>query len=224
MEESPIDSESELEGQEIKKDKSVLYTGLVLGAIVLIMAYLALFVDDVNSLFSKKVNLETPASSSSAQIDESMDDSEVRRSLTKFIQSFYYDQQRGYFDPPSYFANITETYYNYHNLTHQRLRDLHQKRLSEMRDLQQNWIVSSLDFERDGQRMIATYWVRVNYFQALKNANESADVKLEMIINQDGKISSLKEIEVKNFSSVVAEPPVNDSVEAEDYYDDMLMS
>lgn len=215
MNEPPLNSESESNPKEvIKKDRSLLYIGLVLGSIVIIMAYLALFVDDVNGLFRKKVVLQE-TSTVSEQLDESLnrDDSEIRSSLVKFIQAFYYDQQKGYFDPPSYFANITQTYYKYHNLTHQRLRELHQKRLEEMQNLKQNWIVSSLEFDHDEQqRLVATYWVRVNYLQTLKNANESADIKHEMIINEDGKIVSLRELEVKNFSSEPVQVIVEDSL------------
>lgn len=213
MNETPINSESESDLQEIKKDRSLLYLGLVLGAVVLIMAYFALFVDDVNGFFSKKVILQKEATVSE-QLDNSLqrDDAEIRSSLIKFIQAFYYDQKRGYFDPPSYFATITETYYNYHNLTYQRLRDLHQKRISEMQNLEQNWIVSSLDFDHDDrQRLVATYWVRMSYLQTLKNARESADIKHEMIINEDGKIVSLRELEVKNFSSVPVQELLVDS-------------
>lgn len=213
MNEAPLNSENPEDIQDIRKDRSLLYIGLFLGTIILVMSYLTFFVDDVNGLFSKKVTVQ-PEHTASEQLDESlsMDDVEVRKSLTKFIQAFYYDQKRGYFDPPSYFANITETYYNYHNLTHQRLRDLHQKRLSDMRNLEQNWIVSSLDFEHAAKRLIVTYWLRVNYFHVSKNAYESGDIKQELIINEEGKIVSLREIEVKNFTSVAAEQSLQDSL------------
>lgn len=225
MKEDPLYSESESGLQEeIKKDKSLLYTGLILGSIIVVMAYLTFFVEDINHLFGHKAVLQ-PESGVSSQLDENinMNDTEVRGSLTKFIEAFYYDQRQGYFDPPSYFANITETYYNYHNLTYQRLRDLHYKRLSEMRNLRQNWIVSSLDFKRENnQRLIVTYWVRVNYLQTLKNAYESADIKNEMIIDQDGKIVSLREVEVKNFSSVAAEIQDKDSLLAPEGLEEAL--
>lgn len=224
MKEVPLDSDQDPEYQEVKKDKSLLYMGLTLGTIVLIMAYLTFFVDDLHNLFGNKITLQAE-STASADLDESMNsnDDELRSSLTKFIQAFYYDQKRGYFDPPSYFANITETYYNYHNLTYKRLRDLHQKRLSEMKNLKQNWIVSSLDFERDeNKRLIVTYWARLDYFQTIKNAYETADIKNEMIINHEGKIVSLREIGIKNFSSVVVEQPIKDSVFAPEVLDEAL--
>ena len=120
----------------IQKDRSLLYMGIVLGVIILVMGYLTLFVDDPWALFKKEkapvAVVEDGDSSSLLDESSSMSDDEVRKSLTKFIEAFYYDQRRGYFDPPSYFANITETFYNYHNLTHQRLKDLYWKKMEDM--------------------------------------------------------------------------------------------
>ena len=225
MNEVPLDNESEFETKEEKKDRSLLYLGLILGSIILAMAYLTFFVEDVSTLFNKKetVALEvTP----SAQLDESMsrDDSEIRKSLVKFIEAFYYDQKRGYFDPPSYFATRIETYYNFHNLTYPRLREIHQKRISEKSNLQQNWIVSSLDFDHDeDKRLRATYLVKEDYLNTLKNAYESADVKYEMVIDEHGKIVSLREVEVRNFSSVKVEDPLEDSLSLGDELEELAV-
>ncbi|SKB73043.1 energy transducer TonB [Daejeonella lutea] len=201
MIEEPADSQQEITDGEIKKDKSLLYMGIGLGVIILVMGYLTLFVDNLNGLFSKKQEVVTVIDDDNSNaLDEnaSMTDAEVRTSLIKFIEAFYNDQRRGYFDPPSYFAPITQTYYNYHNLTYKRLKDLHYKRSSEMQNLKLQWIVSSLDYDRSGADLIATYWARVNYVKPAVNKEESADVKYEMVINEEGKISSLREVEIKN--------------------------
>lgn len=187
----------------VKKDRSLLYMGVTLGTIILVMGYLTFFVDDLGSLFSKKEQTVTVVDDDSHLLDKNanMDDQQVKRSLIKFIEAFYHDQRRGYFDPPSYFASITETYYNFHNLTYKRLTEIHNLRSREMRNLNQNWIVSSLNFERDGENLVATYWNKVSYFKKEWGKQESADIKNEMVINPEGKIISLKELEVKNFSS-----------------------
>ena len=191
-----------------KRDRSLLYMGIILGVIIGVMGYLTLFVDDVNNLFSPQKETISLINDKSDILDKNagMSEEEVRSSLIKFIEAFYYDQSRGYFDPPSYFASITQTYYNFHNLTYQRLRDIHNKRLLEMENLNQNWIVSSLKFNRDSANLIATYWLKVSYFKPSWGKQESADIKQEMIINEDGKILSLKELEIKNFSSFVVVP------------------
>jgi TonB family protein len=194
---------------DIKKDKSLWYMGIGLGVIILIMGYLTLFVDNVNGLFSKKQEVVTVIDDNSSDAlneNASMSDSEVRASLIKFIEAFYNDQRRGYFDPPSYFSPITQTYYNYHNLTHKRLRELYHKRNSELQNLKLQWIVSSLDYDRSGPDLIATYWAKVSYLKASVNREEAADVKLEMVINEEGKIKALREIEIKNLTSYEVDP------------------
>lgn len=187
----------------VKTDRSLLYMGITLGTVILVMGYLTFFVNDLGSLFSGKEQVITVVDNESDLLDKNseMNDEQVKRSLIKFIEAFYYDQRRGYFDPPSYFAGITETYYNYHNLTYQRLREIHNLRSREMRNLDQRWIVSSLKFDRDGRNLVATYWNKVSYFKKDWGKQESADIKNEMIINPEGKIISLRELEVKNFSS-----------------------
>jgi TonB family protein len=211
MENSLHSSPDEVNKHEpIKKDRSLLYMGVVLGFIILVMGYLTFFVDDLDTLFSGKEKTVTVVEESAEILDKNadMDDQQVKRSLIKFIEAFHVDQQRGYFDPPSYFASITETYYNYHNLTYQRLREIHNLRTREMLNLNQNWIVSSLEYDRDGDNLVVTYWNKVSYFKKDWGKQESADVKNEMVINPEGKIISLKELEVKNFTSytVITEP------------------
>lgn len=211
MENSLNPQPEEMDVQEpVKKDRSLLYMGITLGFIILVMGYLTFFVEDLSTLFSGKEEIATVVDDKSDLLDKNadMNDEEVKRSLIKFIEAFYYDQRKGYFDPPSYFAGITETYYNYHNLTYQRLREIHNLRSREMQNLNQNWIVSSLKYDRDGDNLVVTYWNSVSYFKKDWGKQESADIKNEMIINPEGKIISLKELEVKNFSSytVVTEP------------------
>jgi TonB family protein len=188
----------------VYKDRSLIYMGSILAVVILVMGYLTLFVDDPSKLFKSK---ETPITvvqdkSSLLNESESMNDEEVRTSLVKFIEAFYYDQRRGYFDPPSYFADITETFYIYHNLTHKRLKEIYWMRLEDMDNFRRNWIVSSLDFERQDSRITASYWVKESYFKRSSNVNYSALVKYELIINEAGKIVSLREAEVKNVETI----------------------
>ncbi len=200
----PVDSQQEAVEGDIKKDKSLLYMGIGLGVIILIMGYLTLFVDNINGLFSKEQEVVTVIDDDNSDVlneNASMTDAEVRSSLIKFIEAFYTDQRRGYFDPPSYFSPITRTYFNYHNLTYKRLKDLYYKRSAEMQNLKLQWIVSSLDYDRSGAELIATYWAKVNYTRPSANKEESADVKYEMIISDEGKINSLREVEIKNLVS-----------------------
>ncbi len=200
----PSDAQEDITEGDIKKDKSLLYMGIGLGAIILIMGYLTLFVDNLNGFFNKKQEVVTVIdddNSDALNENANMTDSEVRSSLIKFIEAFYTDQRRGYFDPPSYFSPITRTYFNYHNLTYKRLKNLYYKRRSDQQNLKLQWIVSSLDYNRNGAELIATYWASVSYVKPSVNKEESADVKYEMIINEEGKISSLRELEVKNLVS-----------------------
>jgi len=200
----PADSHEDMIRGEIKKDKSLLYMGIGLGVIILVMGYLTLFVDNLNGFFTKKeevIAVIDDDNSDALNENADMNDSEIRSSLIKFIEAFYNDQARGYFDPPSYFSPITQTYFNYHNLTYKRLKNLYYKRRSDMKNLKLQWIVSSLDYNRNGAELIATYWASVNYVKTSVNKEESADVKYEMIINEEGKISSLRELEIKNLIS-----------------------
>lgn len=198
MENIPHYSGSEIEP---KPDRSLWYMAIGLGLIILIMGYLTFYVDDASSIFSSKE--EAPISrlkdNSDVLIDNlAMSDEEVKSSLIKFIEVFYNDQKQGYFDPPSYFPPITQTYYNFHNLTYQRIKEIHWKRLADMKELDLSWDVTSLEFERNGNDLVVSYLTRINYFQPSKNQDVSANVRYEMIINEEGKISSLRETEILN--------------------------
>ena len=179
------------------KDNSLRNMAIVLGVIILIMGYLTFFVDDPwKFLKSEKQRTETVKDKSDLlNQSEEMSNEELRKSLVKFIEAFYVDQQRGYFDQPSYFANITETFYNYHNLTHQRLKDIYWKRKEDMQNLRRNWVVSSLDFTRNDSRITATYWAKEIFFRPSTNEQQTVNVKYELVIDEDGKIVSLKELQ-----------------------------
>jgi TonB family protein len=189
--------------EDLKKDRSLYYMGLILGFIILAMTYMTLFTDDPWLFFRSKEKTELFAKDKSAALDElnSMTDQEVRQSLVEFIQAFYYDQQKGYFDPPSYFAPITKTFYNFHNLTYNRLRDIYWNRMESIKNLDRNWLVSSLEFSRTDSGIVATYWAIEKYFNPSVNQQQSIDRKYEMIIDEGGKIYSLKDIESRNFES-----------------------
>ena len=108
-----IDSQQETIEGDLKKDKSLLHMGIGLGVIILVMGYLTLFVDNLNGLFTKEQDVVTVIdddNSDALNENANMTNSEVRSSLIKFIEAFYTDQRRGYFDPPSYFTPITRTY------------------------------------------------------------------------------------------------------------------
>lgn len=215
--ESLKDKENTEEDVPVYKDRSLIYMGIVLGLVMAIMGYLTLFMDDPSKLFSKNQKIETVIDDKSSLLDEtqSMSDEEVRSSLVKFIEAFYYDQRRGYFDPPSYFANITQTFYIYHNLTHKRLKEIYWTRMENMDNFKRTWIVSTLDFDRVDSRIIATYWTNESYIRRSFNDNYSAQIKYEMIIDKAGKIVSLREAEIKNVTVQKRQPDsliVNENV------------
>lgn len=197
----------ESEKDPVRSDRSLWYMAIGLGVVILIMGYLTLFVDDPWSFFSKEKTPVTVIDDSSL-LDQSasMSEEEVRASLVKFIEAFYHDQRRGYFDPPSYFAPLTETFYNYHNLNYTRLKDIYWKRMAQMSNFSRTWLVSSLDFSRADSKITATYWAKERYFRPSVRQQYSADLKYEIIINAEGKIESLTVIETKNESVVQLAP------------------
>ena len=204
MEDIMPDSDNKVKHESlIKKDKSLLYMGIILAVIIVAMGYLTLFVDDPWKIFSKKEEVTTVIDDKN-QLDEteSMSDEDVRKSLTKFIEAFYYDQKRGYFDPPSYFAPITKTFFNYHNLTYKEIKDLYWKRKEDIQNLRRIWIVSSLEFFRSDAKITATYWTKEEFFRPSLNEQQTMDIKYEMEIDENGKIVSFKELEIKNFNTV----------------------
>jgi TonB family protein len=188
-------------GNDPKPDRSLMYFAIILGLIVLVMGYLTFYIDDVGKIFTTKEEGKVLVKVDSSEVLSerfSMSEEEVKNSLIKFIEVFYSDQKKGYFDPPSYFPPITQTYYNFHNLTYQRIKEVHWKRLSDMKDLELSWDVSSLEFERNGNELVANYLTRVTYYQPSRNQDVNADIRCEISINEEGKISSLREIEILN--------------------------
>lgn len=197
--------ERENNPEALNKDRSVLYMAVILGFVIMVMGYLTLFSDDPWSGFQKQESLTTLVGDQSKLLKKSgsLNNDDLRDSLAKFIQAFYYDQKKGYFDPPSYFAPITKTFYNFHNLTYERLRDLYWRRMGDMKNLNRSWIVSTLDFERTDSGIVASYWSREHYFRPSVNQQQSADIKYEIIIDKDGKIYSFREAEIKNFQASI---------------------
>lgn len=215
MERENKSQQDAMSGNEVIKDPSLRYMAIGLGLIILIMGYLTLYVDDVNSFFSdKKEDVVTVIDDNNSDVlleNSNMSDEEVRGSLIKFIEAFYNDQRKGYFDPPSYFSPITRTYYNYHNLTYKRLKEVHEKRIADFQNYNVTWIVSSLDYDRKVNELLASYWAKVSYIQLSRNVEVGVDIKFELAVNEEGKIISLRESEMKNLI-VSALSPISDSM------------
>jgi TonB family protein len=70
--------------------------------------------------------------------------------------------------------------------------------MADRKNFDLTWIVSTLDFDRSGNELIASYWTSVSYFQPSRNQEVTADIQYEMIINEEGKISSLRELEIRD--------------------------
>ncbi|WP_069660055.1 energy transducer TonB [Arcticibacter eurypsychrophilus] len=218
MDNTPLDNEEDSEIQPVRKDKSLWIMGSILAVIILIMGYLTLFSEDPWSFFTKeKTPIAVVDNSSLLDKNSNMSDDEVRSSLVKFIEAFYNDQRRGYFDPPSYFADITETFYNYHNLNQERLKEIYWKRLSDMHNFSRTWVVSSLDFIRADDKITATYWTREKYYRSSNRQQYSGDLKYEIRIDEEGKIESLNVIETKNESVLQLTPDTISTPPGEDF-------
>ena len=203
MERENKSQEDSFSKNEVIKDPSLRYMAIGLGLIIIIMGYLTLYVDDFSSFFlDKKEKVVTVIDDNNHDVlveNSNMSDEEVRSSLIKFIEAFYNDQRKGYFDPPSYFSPTTRTYYNYHNLTYKGLKEVHARRLADLKNYDLNWIVSSLDYNRINNELIASYWAKVSYIQVSRNVEVSGDIKFELTVNEEGKIVSLREAEIKDF-------------------------
>lgn len=198
--------ETQLPEPDIKPDRSVLNFAIAMGSIVLILILISIYAEDIRSFFSPVKAPETVVQHGTEQLleqSQEMDEGEVKTSLTKFIEAFYVDQKKGYFDPPSYFAPLTLTYYNYHNLTYRGLKQANAARLADLKNLELIWQVPTLSFEHRNDTLVATYWTQQSYVKPSKNAQETAQILLEMKINKEGKICSLKELEIRLISSQV---------------------
>lgn len=198
--------EPNLSEPDIKPDRSVLNFAIAMGAIVLLLILISIYAEDIRSYFKPEQTPETIVQHGTEQLleqSQEMDDQEVKASLTKFIEAFYVDQRKGYFDPPSYFAPLTQTYFNYHNLTYQGLKKVNAARLADLKNLELIWQVPTLSFEHKNDTLVATYWTQQSYFKPSKNAQETAQILLEMRITKEGKICSLKELEIRLISSQI---------------------
>jgi TonB family protein len=206
MENLPVNfGEENKDEKTLKKFRPVIYMGIILGTLILIMAYLALFTDDPWKIFRTNEKVVTLVGDQSKLLNksETMDNEQIRASLVQFIEAFYYDQRKGYFDPPSYFAPITKTYYNYHNLTYESLKDLYWRLKANMKGLERTWMPNTLEFVRTDSGIVAKYWTKERYFRPSIRQQQSAEIKYEMIIDENGKIVSLREAEIKNFQTYV---------------------
>ena len=157
-----VESENNIENISlIKKDPSLLYVSLVLVGIILIMGYFTLFFDDPASLFKSTTSPQTVNVNNIGQLlqqNSDMTEQELKKSLTEFLKRFYFDWGHGYFDPPSYFAVVTQTFYNYHNLTHQQLSHIY-KLKNKKHDSQKSKISLERNPER-GKRKYEFYGVQ----------------------------------------------------------------
>lgn len=195
-----------------EKDRSLLYIGITLSIVIVAMGYLTFFTDDPSVMLSKHTRISTIKKHIKAppillKKNTKMTDGEIKQWLVKFIDAFYYDQNKGYFDPPSYFATITETFYNYHNLTLNSVLEIHNKRLANMRHLKQYWTPSSLEYTREGTLLVVTYDLQMDYFEPSVSKQQQKQVEIEIAINKEGKIVSLLELSNNLTSSVDAIAP-----------------
>ena len=126
---------------------------------------------------------------------------ELKVSLNSFLEDFYRSQSAGNFEFANYFSDKTELYYSEENPSIDQIKDAYNKRLRKMNNLKQDLVSPSVMLYRNGSEVIVTYWLNLSYEQTLYNKRESAEVKTEMIIDENGKIISLKQVEIRNFKS-----------------------
>ena len=198
-----MEDENEFTEPEIVPDKSVWRFAIAMGMLVLLLALLNIFSEDISHLLNPP---QAPAPIVSVvpkplEKASTLNEEEVKAAVTKFIEAFYVDQKKGYFDPPSYFTTITDTYYNYHHLTHQQLKQLNQERQAAYQKQTLTWLVHTLNVVRRRDTLVATYWTKQRYIRASEMVQVNADILLELKLTKDGKICSLKELDVLNLSS-----------------------
>lgn len=210
-----IEEENESVEPEIVPDKSVWRFAIVMVVLVALMATLTIFLEDIRRVISPPKTTVTAPRKAPIESQKDTSDNALKASVTKFIEAFYVDQKKGYFDPPSYFSPITDTYYKYHHLTYKQLRKLHFERLSDFRNLELNWLVHTLAIERRADTLVASYWTKQSYYKPSKSAQEKADILIELKITKEGKICSIREVDVQNLVSVPSprlsnsEPPLS---------------
>jgi len=199
-----MEDENEFTEPEIVPDKSVWRFAISMGVLVLLLALLNIFLEDIRHFINPQPKVvQPPASVAPKPLEKAatLNEEEVKVAITKFIEAFYVDQKKGYFDPPSYFTTITDTYYNYHHLTHQQLKQLNQERQVAYQKQTLTWLVHTLNVVRRSDTLVATYWTKQSYIRASELVQVKADILLELKLTKDGKICSLKELDVVNLSS-----------------------
>jgi TonB family protein len=200
-----MQDENEFTEPEIVPDKSVWRFAIAMGVLVLLLALLNIFLEDIRHFINPQPKVVQPTASVAPKPLEksaTLNEEEVKVALTKFIEAFYIDQKKGYFDPPSYFTTITDTYYNYHHLTYQQLKQLNQERQAAYQKQTLTWLVHTLNVVRRSDTLVATYWTKQSYIRASEMVQVNADILLELKLTKDGKICSLKELDVLNLSSI----------------------
>jgi TonB family protein len=199
-----MEDENEFTESEIVPDKSVWRFAIAMGVLVLLLALLNIFLEDIRHLINPPPGVgqkTAPTNPKSLENTSMLDDEEVKAAITKFIEAFYVDQKKGYFDPPSYFTTITDTYYNYHHLTHQQLKQLNRERKAAYQKQTITWLVNTLNVVRRSDTLVATYWTKQSYIRGEELVQVKADILLELKLTREGKICSLRELEVLNLSS-----------------------
>jgi TonB family protein len=198
-----MQDENEFTEPEIVPDKSVWRFALSMGILVLCLALLTIFSEDIRHALNPPPIKVAPINLAPKPLEKTknLNNEEVKAALIKFIEAFYVDQKKGYFDPPSYFNTITDTYYNYHHLTYQQLKIVNQERRVAYQKQTLTWLVHTLSITRLNDTLVATYWTKQAYTRAKELVQVKADILLELKLTKDGKICSLKELEVLNLIS-----------------------
>jgi TonB family protein len=198
-----MQDENEFNEPEIVPDKSVWRFAISMGVLVLFLGLLTFFSEDIRQALNPPLTKAAPINSAPQSLEKAtnLSDEEVKAALIKFIEAFYVDQKKGYFDPPSYFTTIIDTYYNYHHLTYHQLKIINQERRVAYQKQTLTWLVHTLSVTRLKDTLVATYWTKQAYTRAKELIQVKADILIELKLTKDGKICSLKELEVLNLIS-----------------------
>ena len=198
-----MEDENEFTEPEIVPDKFVWRFAIAMGVLVLLLALLNIFSEDIHHLLTppQAPAPTAPLGPKPPERASIPNEEEVKAAVTKFIEAFYVDQKKGYFDPPSYFTPITDTYYNYHHLTYQQLKEVNQERQAAYPNQTLSWLVHTLNVVRRSDTLVATYWTKQSYVEASEMVQVDADILLELKLTKESKICSLKELEVLNLTS-----------------------
>jgi TonB family protein len=198
-----MQDDNEFTEPEIVPDKSVWRFAIFMGVLVLLLAFFTIFSEDIRHALNLSPTKAAPVNQVTQPLEKTknLNDEEVKAALIKFIEAFYVDQKKGYFDPPSYFNTITDTFYNYHHLTYQQLKIINQERRVAYQKQTLNWLVHTLSVTRINDTLVATYWTKQSYIRASEMVQVNADILVELKLTKDGKICSLKELDVLNLSS-----------------------